>query len=119
MRSSSASDLFAHCNHTEVYQICRRLGLAVDPAMPRDQMISFLTGDAEPPVEERNTVDSWRHGIMGFLLDNWEVVRAQLDCPAKSGDPRACFSCVDARVISCVATNPENEHLIQIKRKYQ
>jgi hypothetical protein len=54
---------------------------------------------------------------MGFLLDHWTVVRSTLECPAKTGDPLACFNCVDAQVISCLVQNPDDEHLIHLKRK--
>jgi hypothetical protein len=88
----------------------------VAPSEPRENLIAYLLGEAElPPCT--HVVDSWRHGIMGFLLDHWQTVRSQLSCPAKSGDPRACFTCIDAQVIACVAGNPDSEELIQLRRK--
>jgi len=87
------------------------------PPLPKEKLIAIILGEEEPPPNAANPVDPWRHGIMGFLLDNWEVVRSQLDCPAKSGDPNSCFSCIDSQVISCLVQNPENEHLIQLRRK--
>lgn len=115
MPPSTASE-FADCNHTELYQICRRLGLRIAPNTDKEKMIAYLMGEEEPPPCD-HPVDSWRHGLMGFLLDHWQTVRSQLTCPAKSGDPRACFNCLDAQVITCIADNPENEDLIQLKRK--
>jgi len=122
MEYSSASELFAHCNHTELYQICRRLGLQIPPATPREELIAYLTGDKEVPEGAHNEIDFWRLAIMSFLLDHWQVVRSQLECPAKSGDERACFNCQDAQVISCIVQNPSEENLLQehlykIKRK--
>lgn len=116
MPSSSNSETFRDCNHTELYQLCRRQGFIVAPSTPPDRLIAYLMGEEEPP-QETHVVDSWRHGIMGFLLDHWQTVRAQLSCPAKDGDPRACFNCIDTQVIACLASNPENEDLIQLKRK--
>ncbi len=80
-------------------------------------MIAYLLGEEEPtPIE--NVFDSWRHGIMGFLIDHWQVVETQLTCPAKSKDPRACFECVDAQVVSCVVQQSEHDQqLIELKRK--
>lgn len=116
MPHSTAGELFADCNHTELYQICRRQGMRVAPSEPREKLIAYLLGEEEPPPVD-HVVDSWRHGIMGFLLDHWQTVRSQLSCPAKNGDPRACFTCTDSQVIACVASNPDNEELIQLKRK--
>lgn len=117
MSPSPDYELFARCNFTELFQLCRRLGLPVAPSLSKDKLIALLLGEEESDPEVRNVIDSWRHGLMGFVLDNWNNIRAQLSCPAKTGDPRACFNCVDAQVISCVVDNPVNEHLIQLKRK--
>lgn len=117
MSHSPDFELFDRCNHTELFQVCRRLGLPVAPSIDKETMIRLLLGEEEPNPEWRNAMDSWRHGLMGFLLDNWNNVRSQLQCPAKSGDPRACFNCVDAQVVSCIVDNPDNEQLIQLKRK--
>lgn len=116
MQSSTVSEPFADCNHTELYQICRRQNLSVSPSDSKENLIAYLLGEKEPPPHG-HVVDSWRHGIMGFLLDHWQTVRSQLTCPAKSGDARACFNCIDSQVIACVASNPDSEPLIQIKRK--
>ena len=117
MPSSTASELFTDCNHTELYQICRRQGLKVLPSEPREKLIAYLMGEEEPNATD-HVVDSWRNGIMGFLLDHWQTVRSQLTCPAKSGNPNACFACTDSMVISCVANSgPGNEELIQLRRK--
>lgn len=115
--SSSKSDLISRCNRTELLQVCDRIGLRAPASAPKEQLIAVIMGEEPPPEDWENVIDSWRHGIMGFLLDHWAVVRSQLDCPAKSGDPRACFECVDVQVISCVVQNRENEHLIQLYRK--
>ncbi len=79
-------------------------------------MILYLLGEEEPPLGYNN-VDSWRHGLMNFLLDHWSVVESQLECPAKSGDPRSCFNCTDTTVLACVVDNKINEPLIQLHRK--
>ena len=110
-------ELLEQCNHTELYKFCRDDGLHVDPASSREQLIKYLLHDVEVPAGGYNEVDSWRHGIMGFLIDHWEIVRAQLECPAQSKDPRACFGCTDAMVLSCVTDNAPNELLIQMKRR--
>jgi hypothetical protein len=108
---------FSTCNETELYQVCRRVGLPVTPRTSKEEMVSYLLGEKEPPDVE-NIFDGWRDGIMRFLLDHWSVVESQLSCPAKSGDPRSCYQCVDAQVVSCVVQqNPYDQRLIELRRK--
>ena len=113
----SFRDVLERCNHTELYQLCREQNIKAAPSSSSPQLIEYLLGEAEPSEDDYNEVDSWRHGIMGFLLDHWDIVRSQLACPAESGDPRACFGCTDAMVLSCLATNEQSEQLIQLKRR--
>lgn len=122
MNPSPDFELFARCNHTELFQICRRLGLPVSPQLSKETLIKLLLGEEEPHPEWENVMDGWREALMAFVLDHWEVIRSQLECPAKSGDPRACFNCEDAQVIHCLVDNEHEEpqirkKLIQLKRK--
>jgi hypothetical protein len=117
MSTASFRELLERCNHTELYQLCREHDIKAAPSADNATLISYLLGEAEPPEGMINEVDSWRYGIMGFLLDHWDIVRSQLECPAQSGDPRACFNCVDAMVLSCLTDNEHNEPLIQLKRR--
>lgn len=117
MSPSPDYDLFDRCNKTELLQILKRLGVAAPANIPKENLILVLLGEEEADPAWENAMDSWRHGIMGFLLDHWDVVRSQLECPAKTGDPRACFNCIDAQVISCLTQNHDDEQLIQLKRK--
>lgn len=110
------STLFDHYNHTELYQMCQRAEIAALPTDSRETLIKFLEGELEPPPRPHE-LDLWRYGIMGFLLDHWRKVETQLTCPAKSGDPRACFGCVDAQVVSCLISNNANISLIRLYRK--
>lgn len=109
-------ELLDRCNHTELYQICRRLGLPATPAMSREQLGELLVGEL-PAYVLAHPFDSWRHGLAGFVLSHWHVLQNQISCPLKSRDPMSCFGCLDTQVVSCVVTNPKNEHLIQLHRK--
>ena len=104
-------EIYEHCNRTEIFQLCVRSGLNVNQGMTREQLITAMIAGEDG---NKNAIDSWRDGIMAFLLDNWRAVKSQLDCPAKSGDPKACYGCVDTQVLFC-AVNSNNEKLIQIK----
>jgi hypothetical protein len=108
------SSLFERCNHTELYQACRSAGIPALPNEPREKLIAYLEAEEEPPVENANVFDRWRHGIMGFLIEYWPKVEAQLTCPARSKDPLSCFQCEDVQVAVCVTQNKPYEKLIQI-----
>lgn len=84
--------------------------------MGRDELIQRLLGIEESDVE--SVMDSWRHGLAGFVLDHWTVLQNQILCPLKSKDPRACFGCLDAQVISCLNDNAHHLHQIQLHRKW-
>lgn len=114
--STSSSSIFDSLNDTELYQTARAAGLVVLPSEPRENLILYLLGEMEPPLIEHE-IDMWRNGIMGFLIDHWKQVETQLTCPAKSKDPRACFSCVDTQVVSCLVNNESDLHQIRIHRK--
>lgn len=98
--------------------MARDAGLVVRPDTTRDALIAYITGEAEPPTIP-NDLDSWRHGIIGFLLDHWRQVETQLTCPAKNlkKGGSACFGCIDTQVVSCLVTNERDLYQIRIHRK--
>lgn len=123
MSYSPESDSPLHAlNKTELYQTCRRVGINVHPRTTKLEMISYLEGSQEaPPLpEEQHPIDAWRLGLINFISDHWKVLQPQLKCPARmlhhpqNPDPRPCFRCTDAQVITCVVSNPQTEHLIQL-----
>jgi hypothetical protein len=76
-------------------------------------MAALLQGELEEPTEPKNPIDLWRIAIMEFVEEHWSVLEPQITCPAKSRDPRACFGCIDAQVITCVVSNDHNEYMIR------
>jgi hypothetical protein len=79
---------------------------------------ALLEGTIEDLTAEPNPIDEWRDGLMAFLLENWKRIQSQLFCPAKSGDPKSCYQCVDAQLVHCLTTNPKVEPaVIQIIRR--
>lgn len=114
---TSSDEFLETLNETELYQVCLNADLRISPASSKEDMIAYLLGTKEPP-EEPHEIDAWRRGIMGFLLDYWKVMEAQLKCPAKSGDPKACFQCLDTQVITCIVTNAPAEQHIRKHKKY-
>lgn len=106
-------EVLAECNHTELHQACIAQGYSISPFATRAELIALLLEGKELPPNEN--MDSWRHSIMGFLLENWKAAQLSLTCPASSGDPLSCFQCVDIMVVSCFAN--KNEQLISIRRK--
>ncbi len=108
-------DSLLRCNATELYQLCRKAKLAVLPSASKEEMAALLIGELEP-IEEYHNIDSWRIALMQFVLDYWRKLETQITCPAKSRDPRACFQCTDAQVITCVVDAEAHEDLIQLRR---
>ena len=131
--------VYEKVNRTELFQVCRRKGIIVPANSTRKELVDYLTGKVEPPAEA-NVFDTWRHGMMNFVLDYWTQLRTQLTCPAqelktwtvtdmtlvgkpstrKEGLPTtsiACRTCTDAQIIACVLTNPESEDKINTRRE--
>lgn len=104
------------CNHTELYQICRRRGIRVEPQLSREQLIDAYINDTIYGTTN-NVFDSWRHGLTGFVFDHWRMLEPQLTCPIKSKDPKSCWGCLDLQVVACVEGNHKYERLIQLHRK--
>ena len=111
-------------NRTELYQLCTKAGILVHPATPRQYLIGYLSGEYDPPPMDESThpTDRWRHGIINFILDFWPALKAQLKCPARNlrttdenqRDPRPCFGCLDAQVMTCVVKNSKNESRLRL-----
>ena len=96
------------CNRTELYQLCQRVGVNPHPGQSREELIALFMGEHENEPHQ-NQIDSWRHGLAGFVLDHWKVLQNQVTCPLQSKDPMSCFGCLDAQVIACITSNPDNE----------
>lgn len=105
------------CNHTELYQLCRNAGIQAHPAMPREELMGLLVSELPNFMAPNHPIDSWRHGLAGFVLDHWKTLQNQVTCPLKSADPKACFGCLDTQVVTCLIKNPSNEPLIRRHRK--
>ena len=109
--------LFSRCNHTELYQIARRNGYAVEPNFSNDALIKVIIGEVPPP-DNKHDIDEWRYAIMRFLIDHRRMLETQITCPARSFQPDACFGCVDAQVVHCLISNgPDNFKLIELRKK--
>ena len=110
--------LFAHVNHSELYQIAREGGHVVLPSLSRETLIRVIIGaETAPPLHE-HVVDEYRRAIMAFVIDHRKSLETQIKCPAKSFQPDACFGCLDQQVYSCLTSTPEQQRLIQLyKRK--
>jgi hypothetical protein len=112
--------LYEKYNHTELYQTCLSAGILVRPNEAWEEMVAYLEGWKEPPAlqESDNVFHTWRYGIIGFLLEFWKRIHTQITCPAKSmkdeqnPNPRPCFGCTDAQVVTCIVQNRDNEDRI-------
>ncbi len=115
---------FEAYNHTELYQTCMQAGILVRPNEGREEMIAYLEGWKEPPVlsDADHVFHTWRHGIINFINEYWSKLETQLMCPARlmkhptTPNPKPCFGCLDAQVVHCLVSNPENASLIEAHR---
>jgi len=120
----SLSSPLEGCNRTELYQLCFRAGLKVHPRTPREWLIGYLTGEADPPLldEQAHPIDRWRVALIGFIRDYWETLHPQLTCPAKDmkhldaskRKEKPCFGCTDLKVLHCINQNVRNEERIKL-----
>ncbi len=116
--------VFDKFNYTELYQTCLSAGITVRPNEARDEMIAYLEGWKEPPAltDADNVFHTWRHGFIGFLNEYWKNLATQIVCPARrmkdpvNPDPKPCFKCTDAQVITCLIQNSKAEPLISKHR---
>lgn len=92
-------------NHTELLQRCIEAGLPVSPKMNRYELIRLIAGVTEPDERAHNKLNELRDALMQFIIAHWKALQAQLTCPAKDKDPKACYQCLDAQISHCIATN--------------
>lgn len=112
---TSCNSVWARCNHTELYQVARDAGLPAVPSDSPEKLIALLEG--ERTTGEVHEIDRWRNAIMVFVNDFWPKLQSQIECPAKSREPRACYGCPDQQVIACLVKNEPLKHYIEIRRK--
>lgn len=118
------TSVFDGYNQTELLQACARARINVVPSTAREQLISYLDGEVEPPdtKEIDNIFHSWRYGIIGFLNDHWREIESQITCPARdlrsttNPNPKPCFGCLDTQVVSCLIENSKYIPLIESHR---
>lgn len=72
--------------------------------MERSELIRLITKGSDEPLPTYRP-DKYRLRIMEYLNDNWQRVEPLIRCPARSRDPRACFSCTDIQVAECSLSN--------------
>lgn len=116
--SENSSSKFAHpdwaaCNRTELYQWAREAGYPALPSMSKKELIALVEDKADWPSTP-HAFDGLRIALMKYILSYWSVLKGSIQCPAKSGDPMACFNCLDQQIISCVNTNAAHEKEIRL-----
>ena len=109
---------WSQLNYSELYQAAQAAGCTPLPQATPDELIASLEGRREPP-DEYNPINDVRDAIMSFVIEYWVKLQSQLTCPAKSGDPKACYGCIDTQVVSCLVKNEAVRPFIQLKRKKQ
>ena len=96
-------------NMTELTELAKETNPDAHRGLSREVLNQIILNAPEdgPKLPEK-PINKYRLRIMTFVLDHWEQVKPMLTCPAKSGDPRACFGCTDVQVVECVTMNKDN-----------
>ena len=90
-------------NLTELVAICVQLNPEAHRALPRELLEQISLGkEVELPAR---AVNKMRLKIMTYINENFSQIEYQVNCPAKSRDPYACFTCSDLQVASCTFEN--------------
>lgn len=92
-------------NISELVVVAQELEEQAHRGMSREHLIQIIEGESLL-VPER-IVNKKRLKIMQYIDAHWEQVAYQVSCPAKSRDPRACFSCCDIQVVMCSVRNQD------------
>jgi hypothetical protein len=93
----------AALNLTELVAICKEAHPDAHRALPREllELVALGVDVALPP----RFVNRTRLKIMNYVNENWTQVEYQINCPAQSRDPHACFNCSDLQVADCTLSN--------------
>lgn len=103
-RAKTLSDLVNRMNVSELVQVAQGIDGRVHRGLGREVLVEVILAGQAPVLPDRS-VDKVRLRIMGFILDNWDQVKPLVQCPARTGDPRACFQCTDVQAILCFDDN--------------
>ena len=115
-------DVLAHLNATELYQLCRRAGLATRPGEKPAYYIKCLKGELAPGSDP---FDTWRDALIKLIGLHWMTLQAQLVCEArnlKHPDPeqrneRPCYGCTNLQVLKCVSSPKVYNHIVKLRKK--
>lgn len=100
--------LTAPLNRTELVQLCRHAGLHPHPGASRQALVQLLGRAVPDQGEDGDPMNRWRKGLIAVIDQYWSQIAPSLVCPARmlkhpvTPDPRPCFKCMDAQVMSCV-----------------
>lgn len=90
-------------NLTELVQLAMQAHPEVHRLLPRALLERIALGeDVELP---QYAINKTRLKIMSYINENYSQVEYQINCPARSRDPYACFSCSDLQVACCTLSN--------------
>lgn len=103
-RTRTIAELVKRMNLSELVQVAQGIDERVHRGLGREVLVEVILAGQAPELPER-AVDKVRLRIMGFILDNWDQVKPLVQCPARTGNPRACFQCTDVQAILCFDEN--------------
>lgn len=101
--------ILSQMNMTELVELAQETHPEAHRGLSREVLEAIITNTPETgPTLPEKKVNRHRLRIMNFVQEHWEQVKPMLTCPARTGDPRACFNCTDVQVVECVTTNRDN-----------
>lgn len=91
-------------NLTELAELAQEIDEGAHRGLGREKLEAILHGKEKAKPRH---LDKVRLTIMQYILGNWKQVSPLLSCPARTQDPRACFTCTDIQVVECAVQNED------------
>lgn len=90
-------------NLTELVLIASQVDREAHRFLPRE-VLEVMTLGEEIELPQR-VLNKKRLQIMNYINAKWAAVSPIVNCPAKSRDPEACFTCSNFQVACCTLEN--------------
>lgn len=95
------------CNTSELVLLAQDNDPEAHRGLDRETLKELILSEDPLSLPERE-VNKVRLKIMQYVRDHWIQVQPLLTCPARSGQPDACFVCPDIQAVECATKNHES-----------
>lgn len=98
-------------NVTELRQLIRHsLGLVIRASVPKERLVSFLYGQANPTEADLAGTVSSRQTLQNFIEKNWSLFGSQLPCKGETRGKCTIHLCPEGRHVDCF--NSARPHIV-------